>query len=303
MWAQWDPAVVSDDLARLAELGANAVRLVVEPDTFGYPTPSARMLQRLDAAVAMACAHGLAVQLTLFDWWASYDDVAGSRRWMQAVLAGRADDPVVALVELQNEIDPGDPAAMRWARTMLPQLDDLVPLTPTTVSVTGVDRLERLVDALGGTHVDVFDVHYYGDAADARDELARAQRAVAPTPLFVGETGASSGHDPHGAPDAAAEQVQAAYLTTLLDAAGCLGLPAPALWTLWDLEPTAVPRRAGVRAGSPELQFGLLRLDGSAKPAARVVQDRWHGRTAPACGAALHPTTPTVPTGSSEPAR
>ena len=66
--------------------------------------------------------QGLHVQFTLFDWWDEYRDVAGSKRWARAVLARYVGDPRVAFVELKNEIDPADAAALAWTRALVPWL-------------------------------------------------------------------------------------------------------------------------------------------------------------------------------------
>src|SRR5205807_260971 len=37
MWTDWQPDRVDADLARAASLGANTVRAILQPDTFGFP--------------------------------------------------------------------------------------------------------------------------------------------------------------------------------------------------------------------------------------------------------------------------
>jgi hypothetical protein len=62
-------------------LHTNTVRIILQAWTIGYPTPQPIMLTHLAQMLALAQAHGLRVQLTLFDWWNSYDDLTGSRQW------------------------------------------------------------------------------------------------------------------------------------------------------------------------------------------------------------------------------
>src|SRR3954462_7650948 len=114
MWDRWDPAQIDRDFARIAGLSANTVRVVVEPGTFGYPTPSVQYAQRLATVVRLAGVHGLHVELTLFDWWDAYGEIAQSQQWAQALLAPYVHDARVAVVELRNEIDPGDAVSMTW---------------------------------------------------------------------------------------------------------------------------------------------------------------------------------------------
>src|SRR6185503_17460096 len=48
MWTRWDPAGMAADFERIADLEANTVRVIVQPDAFGYPEPRPAMLDRLD---------------------------------------------------------------------------------------------------------------------------------------------------------------------------------------------------------------------------------------------------------------
>jgi hypothetical protein len=276
MWTAWDPATIDRDFARIAALHANAVRIIVQANTFGYPAPRPVMLGRLAQSVELAAKHGLRVQLTLFDWWDDYADIAGSRQWAAAVLRPYAGDPRVAFVELQNEMDPSSIAAMTWARQMLVFVRGLVPGTPITVSVpdvVGMAKLRALLAALQGAPLDFADLHYYGAAALAPTALAQAIRTAAPLPLFIGETGFStslsnSGVDglPGTAP--AHEAYQDYYLRSVQHAARGLGLPLAATWTLNDFPAGSLN---WVPPNSIEYGFGLYHVDGSAKPAATAL--------------------------------
>jgi hypothetical protein len=264
MWNRWDAATVDRDFALAAGLGASAVRIIVHPDAFGFPVPAPARTAELAQAMTLAREHGLAVQLTLFDWWDGYQDIAGSDTWAGAVLTPYRDDPRLAFVELKNEIDPGDPAAMAWARHELRTVRSLTGGVPVTVSVAGnepLDEVRRLKAALGDSQPDFYDIHYYGDPGAARAVFAAARSSVAPYPLFVGETGASSD-------GAGGYPTQDLYLRTVQWAARSLGLPAPAPWILRDVIKEDVP--AGQDTG--DLGYGLLTADGREKPAAASVR-------------------------------
>lgn len=122
MWTNWNPTTINSDFALIASLNANTVRIVVNVDAFGFPTPSSTMLSELSQIVTMAHSNGLQVQLTLFDWWSSYSSSSGSETWVSAVIGSYSNDSRVAFIELQNEIAPENAAAMSWAQTMLPYL-------------------------------------------------------------------------------------------------------------------------------------------------------------------------------------
>ena len=275
MWTRWDAAEFDRDMARLAGLGANSVRLIVQSGAFGFPTPSATMQQRLAEAVRIADRHRLAVQLTLFDWFSSYGEIDASKRWASAVLAPYAADHRVWSVELQNELPVENPLAVTWAAALLPHLGDRT-TAPVTVSVNGDPaRLRSLKSLLGAARPDFWSYHYYDQvqASGAYQAFAAAKAHAAPLPLYIGETGVDtqlrSGED-----KAAAYARQDHYFRTVFTAARANGLPAPAPWTLWDFAPGSYPGRQW--AG--QYAFGLYQLDGTAKLAAATVRAAFAGQ-------------------------
>jgi hypothetical protein len=290
MWTDWQPDRIDADLARAASLHANTVRAIVQPNLFGYPHPSALYASRLERFVALAAAHRLHVQLTLFDWWYRWRDLRGSRTWARELLARYANDPRIAFVEVRNEVLP-KPQVVAWLRVMIPFVRTaLGGHTPVTVSVAGRDpttRLARLVRALRNVRPDFWDVHEFGGGAELlHTSLERASAAAAPAPVWVGETGyptttASTGYGGVPLTDSAQEAAQGHFLATASWAAHAAGLPAIGIWALEDLAPAAVPNRVPLPT-DPELHFGLFRTDGTAKPAAAVVRAVFMRGVAPA---------------------
>jgi len=271
MWLDWTPKDIDADFARIAALGDNVVRVFVQPGAIGYPAPTATMLKRVRAVLYMANAHHLRVQLSLFDSWVQYGDIAGSQDWAHALLGPLKGDPRIALVELQNEIDPTDSSAMAWARTMLPYLRDLVtvpllvsPATSPTGSLTPFGRLRR---ALGAAQPDVYSYHYYGDITKAVSELTDAMAIASPAALVVGETGYPTGTSATSPVDPAKEKVQLQWYGTIERATTTLGLPPAAPWVFQDFAAGQVSSGTG-----HAYRMGLLRLDGSAKPAYNMLK-------------------------------
>ncbi|WP_370095400.1 hypothetical protein [Streptacidiphilus sp. MAP12-20] len=274
MWTDWQPRRIGTDFAAIRALGANAVRLILQPSAFGFPKPSAARLSELHEAVTLASQHGLAVQLTLFDWWRGYQDLAGSDQWARSVLLPYRDSREVAFVEVQNEIAPDDPQAVSWLRHELPYVQEVAGSIPVTVSVSGVNPLQQLAalrSALVATPADFYDLHFYGNPAAALATFKAARLLVAPAPLFVGETGASSvspGSD-------SGARTQDLYLRTVEWAAHAAGLPPAAPWIFQDIKPTAVP--AGAENSSQLLSYGLLDGNGNPKPAAASIRSAFLG--------------------------
>jgi hypothetical protein len=272
MWERWHPEQIDRDFGLIAGLQANAVRVIVQPAAFGFPRPTAEAAARLDTVISLAAAHGLSVELTLFDWWTDYRKVDKSKRWVRALLQRYAGDDRLACVELRNEIDPNDANAVAWARTMLPYLHAVLPGVPTTISVganDGVKQMWTLKDRLGTSQPDFWSFHYYDKPELAVSAFAAAKAAVAPTPVFIGETGYHPGDsDPPVHKLADREDEQLRYFRTITAATAMLGLPPVAPWILLDFSPTGTP----VRMPPPEYTFGLFRIDGTPKPAAEAVR-------------------------------
>jgi endo-1,4-beta-mannosidase len=265
MWNDWRPDVIKRDLATIAGLNANTVRFILQPSAFGYPTPSAVKLARLAEAIRMAAAEDLHVQLTLFDIWHSYADTSGSRAWATAILDQYRGDKRIQSIELQNEIDPSDQLAMTWARWMLSFVRGASGGIPVTISSKCcIENLSRLKSALSTSPPDFYSFHYYG-GDDAVPTLKQARDMVAPRALFVGETGLPSGSQSPRAPsDPAAEAAQARFFAAVENATKVLALPPAAPWILEDFAPGTLL----LTTPWYEYHFGLVRTDGTEKPAA-----------------------------------
>ena len=286
MWTDWRPERVDADLARVASLNANTVRAIIEPFVFGYPHPSTTYTSRLSQFVSLAAAHGLHVQLTLFDWWYEWLDISGSKIWVDQLLSPYANDPRIAFVELRNEIATVPPT-YPWARRMIPFVKEVVGgSTPVTLSVSGKDvpaRLEALKRGLGSVRPDFWDIHSYPGGGESMYHLIRRAQSVAGSMrLWIGETGyptttVVTGYGGVPRTVSGQEAAQAHFFATVSWAAKATGLPRVGVWVLDDMVPSAVPDRP-VDELDPELHFGLFRLDGSAKPGAEVVRTVFSAR-------------------------
>jgi endo-1,4-beta-mannosidase len=278
MWSRFDPAVINRDFARIRALKANTVRIFVQPSVFGFPAVRPVMASRLSEVIELAAKHSLRVHLTLFDWWSRYPDIKGSKAWISSLLSRYRDDPRIAVVELQNEVDPRDRAAVAWVTAMLPYLSTVLPGALRTVSTASVppEVFALFTRELRNSPPDFWDYHYYGPAGDAYALLGRIKALAAPRPLFVGETGYSTKAAPGD--QTAQEQAQAAYYRTLFNAAAALGLAAPAPWILNDFSPGGIPPQSPAVDKPAQYGYGLFQLNGTPKPAAEVVSSAFSGK-------------------------
>lgn len=270
MWTDWDSGKVDADFARIAALGANGVRLVLDADTIGFPEPSTTMLDRLAELVDLAAGHGLAVQLTLFDGWSDYTNIGGSTAWADAVLSPYKDDPRIVFIELQNEINTSNSSAMVWANTMMPTIKSVaggIPVTLSTSGSAGLGGLEGIIAA--GIPVDFYDLHYYDRAEMAYTTFQAAMTMAGDKPLFIGETGYSTAFTPYRSTlpydGEYWESYQDQYHRTVQCAASTLGLPVPSPWIFSDLDEQGAPSQ-----DIGERFYGIYRADGTPKEAAQT---------------------------------
>ncbi|WP_433826543.1 cellulase family glycosylhydrolase [Actinoplanes sp. CA-015351] len=277
MWTSFDADRIDADLKKAAALGADNVRIIIFPQAFGYPTPKAEYAERLRKFISIADSYGMTVKLTLFDWWAGYNDTAGSAAWAKSVISPYAKDARVISVELKNEFNPNDTSAVAWAKKIIPSVRAAAPEMPLTLSVDGsggAPAMAKIKSVMAGTPLDYFDFHFYGNSERSLAELRKAQAAVSPSPIVVGETGLTS------APGFASEGEQAAFLARVFQAAKTAKVGSVAPWTLSDFSAGAIPSNSQVSKMPAQYKFGLYRADGVAKPAASVVRTYWAGSTA-----------------------
>jgi hypothetical protein len=275
MWTRWDPDRIDAGFAVMAGLGANAVRITVFPGVMGFPVPSPLMESRLLEVVQLARHHGLRVQLSLFDQFTDFADIAGSVTWARDLLAPLRGGSGIAFIDLRNELDApstiGKPQVYRWADMLLPAVEGDAHGVPVTLSVTTPAHITAMRVALRA-QPDFWDLHYYSSDGLAYATMAQAIAAAAPRPVFVGETGFATASEgaPPGLPggEPSLEAYQAHYYQVIEQAARSLGLGAAAPWTLYDFSRAAIPSQQP----ADQYAFGLLHQDGAPKPAAAVIR-------------------------------
>ena len=289
MWTEWDPRAIDRDFAAVAAMNANAVRVAVYTEAFGFPDPTPEMLTRLSDFVALADKHGLKVKLALFGFFRDWADIDGSTRWAEAILKDWKDDRRIAFLDIYNELKLEQPGAIAWAAKLLPVVKKAAGTIPVTASVSGsagVPGLVALHRGLAeanpdGPLVDFYEFHYYGKASLALRSFQEASAAVAPVPVYVGEFGYSTQPRSRTRPplfgDAWWEAYQGQYFRTIFWAARHAKLPPPAPWIFSDFAEGAF--RPGKTAADPaEYRMGLQRVDGTLKPAGRATQQYFGNR-------------------------
>lgn len=295
MWTRTPADVWEKDMALVASLGCNTIRTFV---SFSAPLEQAGLLkpdgsmtpvyhEKVEQLLAAAWRHKVRV-IVCFEFsqpWLAAPNAA--ERWQCALrdlVSVHRDDGRVLLWDLMNEPESDEKwsaATRAYLAAALPLIKQLDPGHLTTVGLTW--RADRLKET---GLPDVMQYHEYaGKDVLIQEGIKRVlvtfghqRNAGGARPLLIGEFGMSTARDAqHGAaPElrdkmyatTGTEEEQARLYEIVLAGAG-QGQAAGALaWCLHDY-PIRNPN---------ESHFGLVRADGSLKPAAGVLRetfDRW----------------------------
>ena len=271
-WPGFDAATIASDFDGIAALGANAVRVFLQRDTFLDERSAPRALEDLGTLLALADEAGLAVVPTLFDLRGGYEGAtwANDAAWLARVLPVLAASDAVAYVDLKNEPDldfaaHGEGRVEAWARAMLATARSIAPELPYTIGWAHPDAAPLLADTL-----DLITYHDYGPLAESAAALARVRRVAGARPVQVTEIGETAfslvaGRFP-ASPEAQAERL-AARFAALSAADGIF------VWTLHDFpepDPAAIGRSPWVRG--LQGHYGLIDASGHERPAAAVTR-------------------------------
>ncbi len=271
MWTKWNPIQINADFVKISAMGANVVRVILPTLTFGFPVPSSTYLSRLHEVVSLAAKNRLRVDLTLFDLWRNVSDLNGSSTWMTDILEGYKSDPEIAFIELKNEAPVTVPSVATWVKSEFPILRYLAGTDPITVSLTtnpALTELHALHSLLYSDPPSFYDIHVYDNPGIAYSEIADAKALVAPVPIYVGETGASTFVSP-GTDSFLQDANQSFYYQGIEWDTKELGIPPAAPWIYSDFTSSGIP--STVKMNSLGYDFGLFTSAGTPKPAERVV--------------------------------
>jgi endo-1,4-beta-mannosidase len=286
MWTKTPEAVWERDMALAASLNINTVRTFVPAladwvDAAGDVAPA--YLDRFERFLGIAWRHGIRT-LVCFEVRRDRDPLAESawKRMMTCFVTPHRDDGRVLLWDLMNEPESRgwDTPTTDYLRAALPFIKELDDRHLSTVGIAyQIDRLAVL------GLPDVMQYHEYAP----KDQLfslgvERVARPVAAIrriggqrPVLIGEFGMSTARDPqHGAgpqwqdrlpPPPGTEADQARLYRIVFEAAETLRLAGVMAWCLH-----SYPTREDGFLTPTESMFGLVRHDGTLKPAALLMR-------------------------------
>ena len=327
MWREFDLGEVRDELAHIADIGFDTVRVfALTQDFLPHPgTVNPEMVERLVQVARVASDAGLRVVPTLIVlnmsgriWWPDWMvDPQGRPADLfsdptilrsQALLAGScaralAGDASIRAIDIANEIDDAQRPRSRdagwlWASVLAGAIRQGAPGVPIQIgahlpSLTTENHM-RIDDLAAVADEDVMHAYpLYCDIARSFLDPALVPFSCALTsglsgtgrPTLMQEFGlctaprGAAGHsitdDFLGQPRSqylASEEEAATYYRSVLDALVNTGASGAYAWCYGDYDAGLFGRPPFVTAVR-ERSFGLVRADGSEKPAAGVFRD------------------------------
>lgn len=272
-WPNYQPAVVDQDLALIADAGFDTVRIFLPFDGLGGRWTTDEDLAPVIAFMDQADASGLGVVVTLFDGRTDHRPAKwqSDTAHVNAVVLALQGHPALRLWDLKNEPDRDigangvdEQLLYAWLGHIARDLRALDPVTPMTV---GWSTPEAALAA--PVHTDVVSFHFYGPADGFPGKVDALIEHADGRPVLLSEFGLPTWNSIF--PGGHTEVEQARYIADVMGHADQAGLVGAMVWTLWDL--AEAPKDAGSmpwRTG-PQRELGLLRPDGSPKPAFAVV--------------------------------
>lgn len=270
-WDEYSPAQTATDFALIRRMGMNSVRVFVPFEPFGGPAVRPQLLDRLESLLDHAHAADLLVVVTLFDFYTSYDPLLWPRsdRHLAAVLGRLAGHPALLAWDLKNEPDRDYEAAGRdrveaWLAHSARVARELAPGDLITIGWSTPAAARALPD-----YVDLVSFHFYAPA-DGLPAAIADLRGLG-RPLLLGEFGLPTWNS-FLFPNGHTELEQAVYYADVLRVSRRADGSGSMAWTLYDF--TEVPAQVAGRwpwQTGPQRQLGVLRADGSPKPAAALL--------------------------------
>ncbi len=281
-WGEWNGAQVAAELAKAHELGVNSVRITLP--YIHVPIPLVwgdKISERVNGPIIglmtqllqIADSYDMKVMFALFDGTDRVDDPSAAEfrrevNYVQGIVAPFAQDDRVLAWDLKNEPDngpvwlKGDAAqSIHWLSQMAGAVRAADTQHPITV---GLGQAANLWAAPDGVRVldfvDFASFHSY-DAGGFAGQI-QATQAHTDKPIVVSEFGWPTGPARESSAAVTYDEATQSYLyRTMLPVAQAAGVAGVMQWTLWDYE-------RGDARPDHESFFGLVRADGSFKPAA-----------------------------------
>ncbi len=273
-WTQFDPTVINQDFQKISELGFNTLRVFVFYELFGAQELKPGMLDKLEALLDLAQANDLMVMVTLFDFLPSYAIASypATEKHLKGILSRFKEHPALLAWDLKNEPDldfdnHGRQTVLEWLEYMLERAQIYDPNHPLTIGWSATEPA-----ALLSKQVDFVSFHFYKKTSLLEAQLNQLELNAGNRPIMISEFGLPS-YRPFIIVGGHSQVDQADYYQEVLDIIELRKNISFISWTLYDFP--QLPK--SVFGGPfwrklPQKHYGLIRTDGSWKPAAEVIK-------------------------------
>jgi len=270
-WENYDAAQTAADLAKARELGLNSVRIFVPFTDFGGETVDPRQREHLHDFLTQAGTHGLKVIVTLFDHRTDHDIATwgADDLHLKGLIPEFAWNPNILAWDLKNEADRDaayNTVALNqaWLAHVARSVRQLDPHHLVTIGWSTPEAAVALADV-----VDFVSYHSYGDPAKYGAQLASLRAAVPAKPLVLSEYGRSTWD--WFWPASTTEARQAEYVAAILAEQRAYQTAGELIWALFDFTNVPLGEYRFPWQKAVQAHWGMLRTDGSPKPAAPLL--------------------------------
>jgi hypothetical protein len=313
-WSEWDGPQALAELKKAHELGVNTIRVGIPfnhsatqdmmwDDDASMAKVSDWIKDEMTQFLQVASIYGMKVIFVLFEWYDEYPTEHSRQErtnlaYLEGIVGSFASDDRVLAWDLHNEPDKygewqggNQSKVIKWLQRMASAVRYLDQRHPITVGVGDYSSL--WYPASDGTtllsFVDIAAFHCY-DAGALSGQIAEIKQHTT-RPIFLEEMGWPTASGDEKPPPGATfnEETQNFLYRAMLGDSKAHDIAGVVQWTLWDYTPRST---TGGRTASYEEHFGLVRTDGSFKPAAAIFQNDYAARDLPSNTKTHLPLTP-----------
>lgn len=290
-WPEYKRTQTSADLDLIQQLGLNTVRIFLSYVDFGADDVQPTELAKLTHFLDQAHTRQLKVIVTIFDHHTDHhvSTWAADDRHLAGLIPHFADHPAILAWDIKNEPDRDyefntQELVDAWLRHIARTVRRYDPNHLITIGWSQPEAAAALTDI-----VDFVSFHYFEELADYSTRLEGLLAAADGKPVVLQEFVMSTWNSfwPHGHTEAE----QARYYADLLRQHRAYPTVGYMVWTLHDFDSVPLSEFSTPWQRATQANMGLMRRDGSWKPAAAVITPgalpdlpplpRWHRWTKP----------------------
>ena len=270
-WTEFPEVEIKSDLKLIRKMNANSVRIFINHAYFNHPDTQSDAKSKLQTFLDLCEENSIKALVTLFDLRPDYtlSNMESDLEHIDAVLSGVSDHPSILGIDIKNQADLdfagwGQGVVEGWLTVMLRHIQLQYRDIPVTVGWSQPRNALGLKDV-----VDFVTYHEYENPNGFAGRLEAIKAEAIDKPVMITELG-STIWSPFRT-TRSAEIKQALRLQNQLEQS--FAADGVFVWTLHDFEKVGsdvVGRRPWRKA--QQKHFGLVRSDGSDRPAKSVLQ-------------------------------